>query len=47
MDDFQTAMKEVGPSLTEGVKKFFEKVQQGIKETAAGKTEEISYMRYI
>lgn len=45
MNDFEEAFKEVGPSLTEGVKKFFEKVQKGIKETAAGKTEEISYMR--
>jgi transitional endoplasmic reticulum ATPase len=45
MDNFQQGLKEVGPSMTDGVRKFFEKVQQGIKEKAAGKTQEISYMR--
>jgi transitional endoplasmic reticulum ATPase len=45
MENFQSALKEIGPSMTEGVRKFFEKVQRGIKEKAAGKTKEISYMR--
>lgn len=45
MENFQKAMTDVGPSLTEAVRKFFEKVQKGIKEKAAGKTQEISYMR--
>lgn len=42
---FEKAIEQIGPSLTEGTLKFFEGMKKNMRQKAAGKSEELTYMR--